>query len=211
LSEVETRGNSDSLKGRIEKCLTSLSPLTREKLRSLDLFTGFFHLQTVFRTYGYCEVGKNTTGTLEFEELFHTKLLFDHKKEGTPLTRNSLDIKTGTPTTLLGPNTSGKSKLAEAILLASFFALHFDVAPAKRFAIPFGMRGSIGISDFTRDPARPTGSGKFLRLQTQTASVVKRATEGGSIIVIDRPVRTNGFEGKHIQALQSILLPVAIL
>ncbi len=208
LAQIKTKSvNSEDLERSIKESTAALSELTREQLRSLDLCTGFFHLQHVFNTYGFTTVQTSKKRALEMEELFHTKLLFDHKREGAPLTRNSLSIETGSPTVLLGPNTSGKSKLAEAILLASFFAMHFDVAPAKRFALPTGLRGSIGISDFTRDPDRPTGSGKFLRLQTQTASVVKRAAEGGYIVVLDEPGEgTNGFEGRAtIHALAEYL------
>jgi DNA mismatch repair ATPase MutS len=131
------------------------------------------------------------------EGVFHPRIHSERLGSGKPLTKNSILIKSGSPAVFLGANSSGKSTLAETILIASYFSLHFDVAPAARFSIPQGMKGSIGLPDYIRDPGRPKERGKFYTLQSQIASVIKRAKEGGYVITLDEPGEgTNGLEGR---------------
>lgn len=200
LGAIETdEVKTATIRSAIEHAVSPIRSLTREQLFALDTTNSFFHLQRIFRTNGFCTVTESTDNTLSFEGVFHTGLLYEHITKNDPetITTNTLSVSSETPTVLLGANASGKSTLAESILIASYFAKHFGHAPAASFSIPNTLHDAIGLVDYLRDPERPKDRGKWYSRQTQIASIVKKAKSGGYIVVLDEPGEgTNGFEGR---------------
>jgi len=169
--------------------------------RAFDEVSGYFLLSELFEKFAFCNVIHVPGNTIDVKGVWSTSLMYElasgTQKDGKKLVANDVALTSSQPNILLGSNKSGKTCLLEALEVATFFAMHFNRAPATSFILGEDIQGVLGLTDYTRDPQRPKDSGKWLTRQSQIADILAATENGGYAVFLDEADEgTNGIEGR---------------
>ncbi len=183
----------NDLKKQITDSMRNLVELASES-NTLDVYTALAYLAV---ENNYCRPELKKQGEIEIEGSRHPVI---EQVLSTQFIPNDINLGSNQCLLLTGPNMAGKSTLMRQVAITSLLAQVGSFVPARKACLPIVDKifTRIGASDFLTE-----GLSTFMVEMTETAEMLKKATEN-SLVILDEVGRgTSTYDGMSLA--QSIL------